>query len=363
MSALGTSMSTCPPLQAELNNYFINCDPVLLGFNSPFAEFLMSSFNRRGLQQLLSPGGGRIRKGILRYDQKLAPASEGTFTGDISCTAETKRGDLTQEYEIDTNAIVFKEQVMEVRDWQETCRSNPEIIYRAMAILMQSVREGTYKKLANEFVANTMWGDWGKIVEDDTANFTVNGSNELVVKTKKDSSIDVYPTTAQTISNATMLTNYCEKPFIVGGYTLKAYYELMQSGCCANQGLNLGDLFSRFGQVVAWDKWLQAAFATPNLSVAIQPGALQVVYFNEYDGTPAVDNALSLGAGKNYTQFVITDPVSGFPMNVRVSDNCGVISMFIHTNTKLFGMPRDMFAAGDDLDEVTFVNKIRVTNV
>lgn len=364
MSTLGSNMSTCPALQAELNNFFVKCDPAVMGFNSPYADFLMSPENRRGIQQELNPKAGKVREVILRYDQKLSPASVGSFADDISCTATDERGDLTTSYQLDTDRVVFRQEKMNVQNWEQTCRSNPEIIYRKMALLMQSVREGTYKDLAQQTITRTLWGKWGKIPTADNANFTINGQDELVVKTRKDGTVDMYPITMQQISNALVQSNYCEKPFIVGGYDLRAYYEVMQAGCCTDSGFELSKIWAKFGMAVAWDKWLAQAFTNTHLSLAIQPGALQLVWYNKYDATAEADNAFGLSmGGKNYQQFVITDPVSGFPMNVRISDNCGDVSMFIHTNIGLLDMPADMFAAGDDLEGVTFVNKIRVTNV
>jgi hypothetical protein len=365
MSALGSNMSTCPAMQVELNKYFgPGCDPALMGFPSPFADFLMSPQNRSGIQQELNPKAGRVREVIVRYDQKLAPAPLGTYSEDISCVAQDERGDLTTSYNLDTERVVFRQEKMNVDNWEQTCRSNPEIIMRKLALLMQSVREGTYRDLARQFVANAMWGKWGKIPTADTAHFTINGQDQLVVKTHKDNSIDLYPTTLQTIKNALIQTNACVNPFYVGGYSLPAYAELMQAGCCTDSGFGLDKIFAKFGAAFAWDKWLAQAFNDTNLTAAIQSGALQLVWYNKYDSTKEVDLALSLtGGGKNYQKMVITDPVSGFPMNLLISDNCGNISIFLHTNIGLLDMPADMFAVGDDLEGSTFVNLIKVVNV
>jgi hypothetical protein len=45
-----------------------------------------------------------------------------------------------------------------------------------------------------------------------------------------------------------------------------------------------------------------------------------------------------------------------------MKDDCGVINIVGYANTKLVGLPTDMFAVGDEYRGVTFVNKILVTN-
>lgn len=362
MSTVGSTLMSCPDVQAELNNYFLSCDTATIGFRSPFNEFLWNPVNRKGLQQVINPGPGKLKTVQLRYDQAipLSQVQAGDMS-DISCTASTKRGDLTTSFEIDPDDILYVEEKFNPADFYYACRTNPDIIMRKMALMMKALREATYKKTADAFVSDTMWGDWSDIVE---STYTVV-SDALRVKTKKDSSIDPFPTTMFQINNALAQTNYCEAPFIVGGNSLYEYAQIINAGCCASNGVNLGDIMAKYGYAVAWDKYLQAssAFADVDKSVAIQPGALQIIYFNEYEQDAAMWAALGEKAGRNYDSFVVTDPVSGMPINVLISDNCRTVSIFMHTCTKLVGLPADLFAVGDDLEGVNYVNLIEVNNV
>ncbi len=360
MSTVGSTLMACPNVQAELNNYFNSCSASTIGFRSPFGEFLLNPVNRK-IQQIINPGAGKLKTVILRYDQAIVPSSPITSREDISCTASTKRGDLTASYSLDPDAVIGFEEKMEASDFYYACRSNPEIVMTKIALLMKAVREATYQSWADSFVNDALWGKWGGLVAD--SGYTVT-SDELIVKTKKDSSIDPFPNTMQDINSAIALTSYCESPFIVGGNALYAYANLISNGgCCASNGINLGDIFAKYGYAVAYDKYLQSSSSlnSPNISASVQPGALQVVFFNEYETNLLTDAGGRIGA--NYDKFVINDPVSSMPMNVLLSDNCGVLSIFIHTCSKLVALPADMFAVGDDLEGVTFVNKIKVTNV
>lgn len=366
MSTVGSELMACPDVQAELEAFFNTCDAATIGFRSPFNEFLWNPVNRKGLQQLINPGPGKLKNVSLRYDQAI-PLSQvqGGTMEDITCTASSKRGDLTTPYTIDPDDILYIEELMDPKDFYYACRNNPQIILRKIALMMKALREATYKKTADDFVSNAMWGNWGEIVED--SGYTVNVSEELVVSTKKtiggDSDVP-NPFTMEIIDNALMMTQYCDMPFITGGNALFEYYRRIQAGCCSQNGINLADIQAKYGKVVTWDKWLQAssALGDTDLSLAIMPGALQMLYFNAYEGDAEFKATAGLKVGSNYDSFVISDPVSGMPMNVLVSDNCRKISIFIHTCTKVVSLPADMFATGEDLEGVTFVNKIKVSN-
>ena len=47
---------------------------------------------------------------------------------------------------------------------------------------------------------------------------------------------------------------------------------------------------------------------------------------------------------------------------IVMSDNCGTISVIGYANTKLVGLPTDLFKVGDEYRGVVYVNKIKVTN-
>lgn len=366
MSAASSALMECPDVQIELDSAFETCDHALRGFASPFNEFLWSPQNRNNLQQTVVDGVGKVKNVVVRYDQPILPSAvqTGTVSEDINCTATTQRGDLTASYTIDEDAVLYIEEKMRWNDWARTCRSNPEIITRKIMLMMRALREATYAKNATDFVSNAMWGEYSNIVTSDTASFNVTqATQELVVRTLRSGTTDeVSPFTMQTIQQALLQTNYCGAPFVVGGNTLHSYFQRMQSGCCANQGIDLSGIMAQFGIAVSWDKYLQSALGTPNLSIAILPGALQMLYYNHAEPFAPAANAAGVTIGTNYEEFVITDPVSGMPMNLTLNINCKDIHIFLSTNQKLVALPQDMYNPSDEMSGVRFVNKIRVTN-
>ena len=63
--------------------------------------------------------------------------------------------------------------------------------------------------------------------------------------------------------------------------------------------------------------------------------------------------------GANYAKMRVNSPRTGIAYDIVMSDNCGTISVLGYANTKLVGLPTDMFAVGDEYRGVTFVNKIK----
>jgi hypothetical protein len=113
---------------------------------------------------------------------------------------------------------------------------------------------------------------------------------------------------------------------------------------------------NQFGKAFLYDKRVATAIGGNNLkSIMFQAGSVALITYNEASQVP------NLGA--NYAKFKMFSPRTGLPIDIVLNDTCGVISVTGYANTKLVGLPVDMFATGDEYDGVTFVNKLLVTNV
>ena len=55
--------------------------------------------------------------------------------------------------------------------------------------------------------------------------------------------------------------------------------------------------------------------------------------------------------------MTIQDPQSGLPIDLNISDNCGNISITARTVAKVVSVPSTLFAAGDNMEGVTFFAK------
>lgn len=360
MSYAPTGLHGCPDIQAELDTYFGTCDSSMASDPSPLNEFLWSPSNRSDIELLIHPGSNKVRTGVLRYDQRILESEVGTRDDcDQVCVATTKRGDLTSTFEIDTCDRLFAEELMNPEDFKNACRDNGQIIAKKIAMLMDVLE----RKIATVMVglAVTKYGNWANGVSPLIADAQGNAELALSVNTYRAGTTDINPEAAYDIDFAIKQTGYCMSPLIVAGGTLYKYLRLMESGCCANQGLALDDIFAKYGHANVWDRRYDLAMGGDgNLyGMVVQPRVLQPVYYTRaLDG---VWGALGLTVGANYQKQGVVSRL-GIPMDLTISDNCGEISFILEAVVDLFALPTDLFAPGDYMEGVTFVNKIKVVN-
>lgn len=352
MAYAPSALSECPDIQVELNRFFENCNSAMMMESAPLYDFLLSPVNRGAYSQAVAPGQGKLKTIVYRYDQRLLE-SEVTEPGtcDRTCTATTKRGDLTGSCTIDPCDYLEVEELIEAQDFTYACRNNFDIVNTKMMIMMNALERRMATRLAAEAVAGV--GNWNALVDNVTADF-------LQVQTLKTGSTDINPSAFEDIDLAFKQTQYCNGAAIFAGTTLSKYYRLMLAGCCSNQGLDLAEILSLYGQAVMYDYRVQNAFGDADKAIAIQPGSVQVVTYNENDN--GIAEAAGVQWGANYYKRIIFSPRTGLPIDLTLSDNCGALSIFMRANAKVCFLPADLYAPGDDMEGVTYVNGIEVAN-
>jgi len=318
--------------------------------------------NRGGIQQKLVPGGGKLRTIELTYDQRLLE-SEVT-TADLTsqeCVATTKRGNLSTTYSMDPTAGLKVEELFDLGDWIYACESNDLILAKHI----QRMIDALWAKVATRLttLAAALIGPWDSSVSP----ITTEGSKKyLTVNTLRTGSQDINPTAFEDIDFAIEQTSFCMPPIIFSGATLRKYYRVMQAGCCSNQGFNLEEIVANYGKAVLYDKRVQSAAGGAAYAWAVQPKALQPVYYTKNNDLK--EEALARftqqggSTGSNYWKGVMQDPQSGMPFDITISDNCGEISVLLRLAVALKSMPADMFAPGDPMEGVKFVTGIKVVN-
>lgn len=349
MSLAPTGLHDCPDIQAELDSYFETCDASLLPDPAPLNEFLWSGANRSGIQQILTPGSNKVRNLVLRYDQRIVESEvDEVDSCERTCTATTKRGDLTKSYEIDTCDKLRIEELMNAEDFKLACRGNFEIVNKKIRLMLNALQAKVATKMTGLAVGYV--GAWPQIAGN------VVGGTQLQVATTKATSHDINPKAIEEIDFAIQAAGYCNSAAIFAGRTLYQYMRLMDKGCCSAQGLDLSELMSAYGKAVMWDRRLQAEMdADSALSIGLK--ALQPVYYvRNNDGLEGL-----VGVGANYQKQVIYD-YNGLPVDLTISDNCGDISIIMETVVDLKALPADMFAPGDYMEAVNWVNEIKVVN-
>jgi hypothetical protein len=358
MSCLASSYIACATLQADLTQYYDTCGASMIREPMPFAEFLASPLNNKGLSQAIAPGRGKVRTVELTYTARI-PESQVVENDTDLCSCTDTRGNCSQLYTLDPDANLSICEKIDHKDLRHVCKPNDQFIMEKVAYLVDALERKVATKLVQQ--ASFLAGEWNI---SEVPN-VVNG--QLVVKTKKDSdAFSVNPFAMSEIDFALTATGYCQPAAIFGGRELFQYYRNMLAGCCADSGVDLNQMMSLYGKAVAYDPRIANAangfVGGQNVGVAIAPGSLALLTWNEFGwnaGTP-----LPFNEGSNYARSLMVSPRLGIPMDVIVKDECpGTLTIVISTVVKLAEIPNDIFPVGDIYRGVNFFNEIRVVNV
>lgn len=354
-------MIACPNLQDALNNNFLTCDSANLFDSAPLFEYLNSPLNRSGYSQRVAPGNGKIRTVELMYEQRIEESQVTSPGTDYTCTATTKRGNLATTCTIDPLAYLQIDELIEDTDFSYICEANEAVIARKVQKMITALEAACATRVTNQAIA--LIGG----VSDDIASgekVTVGGKSFFRVATaKSDGSVD--PRGLSDLNFLMKKSNYCTGAPVFGSNWYK-YNDLMQSGCCSNEGLDLGDILSRKGMAAMYDRRVNAALATlageagDNYAFMALPGALQIVWYVKNDN--GVAEGAGILQGTNYQKRVIFSPKFGFPIDLTMQDNCGAVSIIGRANPKVCALPSDLFAPNDHMNGVTFVNGIKIVN-
>lgn len=351
MSCYSSLLNSCPNLQQSLNDYFDGCMNGLFKESLPQLEFLLSETNTNGIAQSVSPGGGKVRKVDVRYKKRLLESSVSAGDDFATCATGNLIGDCLHTYEIDPHDNYYHSVTFKASDLQYSCEANPMYFEEVLMMLIDVVERKVATRVAQDTIS--LIGNWASDVSGVTNDF-------LAVKTLKDGTTqDPAFDAMEAIDLAMMKTGYCMPAVIFASDTLYKYYRLVQHGCCAATGVDLGGVVSEFGKATLWDRRIQSALGGTAKNILVGVGALQLLTYNNTgwkDGMPA-------DMGANYFQMKMVSPRTGLPFDVKVWDNCGNITIRATATSRVVGMPADMFASGDVFDGVTYVNGIQVVNV
>lgn len=351
MSTVGSNILNCEDVQAELNLAFLTCGHEFMSPDSPFLGFVTSSENSSQLQQLVNPGGNKTRIVNLRYDQKVSASSVTEVEAcELTCTSENKVGDLVASYEMNICEKVLYDEGYNIYDFARNCKRAEDYLRKRLLIMASALEEKIAIKTAEEAVA--LYGKWGKDVKNIDA-----GSQALEIQTRLSGGISLNPTFMSKINLAIKQTGFCSSIGIFGSSELWEATDNLNVGCCADSGFDLMAVLQRYGKAVMYDPYIVDAFASDNIALLTQLGALQMLTYTV--GTEANFEAFTT-KGSDFELIPMFTPKYGIPFDLVVSNHCGNISFIVSTSTKLVSAPLDMFPVGDRNEGVNFTSLINV---
>lgn len=339
MSYLSTVIQDAPALQFQVNEVFNDQNSQFIAEPLALLEFLASQANNAGLSQRIGGRNGKRRTVEVTYFPRLQESS--VSSGIADCSAGSVEGNGITSYSIDDTTAVHAKVSFSAADLADAQNNNAQYAAERILALIDVVERDLATQAATDVAA--LQGKWANTV-------TVDAQDNLEVDVELASG-DINPVVHQLINRAARKTAFGQH-VIIGGDDLVDYYEKTLAGCCSNQGLDLSEMFARYGKAVMYDDRLATALGGDEFALAIGVGSVALLSYTESgwkDGVPGVIQ------GSNYSQMMITSPRTGIPMDLKVSDNCGTITISVTGNVKAVGLPTDLFPTGDKFDGVNFV--------
>lgn len=349
MSYINPVYTACEDLQTRLSNVFSNSQE-LNRDRSPFLEFVLSPQNSNGINQIISPGGGKVRTVNLVFDQPILE-SEVSTQSDRDCRPGEKRGDKVETYEIDTSVVYESSEKIAIADLTTKCEANADFIARRLMMHMLAVEKKVATVTATQAAAQI-----GNYSKDVIAAESLAADDNLVVSTL-DASGNYKAGALELVQWAADASGF---PNVVGfgGRLMDQHIRLALAGCCTNWGVDVFELLAQYGFAFAYDRRLSTALGSVSTkSLITEPGNFQMLTYLE---NPAMETLGNYEFKKN--EYVTGFTPAGVPVDITIQENCKVLSIQVQATTKLVSKPTDMFQVGDNYEGVTGAAEVTVDN-
>lgn len=349
MSYIDTLLVQCEDLQGKLGTVW-GKDVSTVNDPIPFLEYIASDSNKNNVDMTINPGDGKTRTVNVTYFQRLLETSVEEVT-ERGCATDNENGNLAATYEIDTTDLVKSGEKIKATNLTRFCENNGEYIASVILRHLNVIDRKVASKTAAE--AKALLGGWSGDTED---AYTVT-NDALIVQTLDDSG-NYAIGAIEDVEAAAKMSSY--SGFLMfGGNAMNSYLRRTLAGCCANQGLDVLELYRQYGYAFAYDRRLATELGSVlNSNMIMEPESLQLLNYVE---TPWRDE-ITIEMRSGYEAFPMTTP-AGVDVDVYIKDECpGEISINVFANTKLVGLPDDMFASGDNFEGVTYAAEVTVDN-
>lgn len=332
----------CQLVQSGLNEVAENNYPALRREKTGVLDAITSPQNAtsRVLQTQVDPGNGKKKTVILDW---LKP---GLIDETLEAKADICAVEGTEEpYERDTFTVskfrstpVMKFSFAELR---KLCKSTAEVRSEVIASKMSALMKGINRDIIT--VLNTNVGGF--------VNGVAAGKNVQMLVAGPP--VSANPMGANVILEDFAVAGLSGKPIVAGHGKLQQYARLANFGCCNDYGTDLANLRGEFDWF--WDIDVQAITANADDFFAWEPGAVQLITYNEYRGDFEV-------MADDFALTTLVDPVTGLTFDMKMYfDKCDELyKMAIWLNFDVFTLP-ELYKEDDPREGVNHLFKYRAT--
>jgi len=329
----------CPNVQASINQLFL-ADPTQSREVESFLMFLTDPVNRSMLQGMTAIGDSRIRTVEAVWKQRYLE-TETSSSAINGCEGGEMGDEATEKYEIDPDFGTKIEFSIELSKLRKNCKTNAQWFAEEVQARIDQLIRGVAMRTSQELpalVGQFRDGTSAKDALTRDGNAFVNNALQLINRQYRE-------------------INGWNRPFVFGAGLIADYFESVEFGCCADVlSIDLGEFVRRHNVGFMYDRRIPEQLSGDEGFVAVAPGALQLLYFNEYEGDRQVMDQ------PDFVQGTITDPLTQIPIDWWASfDRCGKWNFSLKLAHMLVGMPEHLYRANDPLSGVNYVLRFNAT--
>lgn len=354
MSDTRLFVKPCPEIQDRLEAVYLDnqFDPQFPRPNEiSLVQWLMSEENTTGIRQKVIKGNGKKQRVELLYTPRMT-LDEVTTSGERSCNSDGEIGDKAEIYEMD-DRFTNVTRSWDLDELAEACESDEMKFERDLLHMMS----GLDRKL------DLVW--WSDIPAR-IGSFAADEDNVVADVKTVATQLSGQPNRRflSDIEFAAMNAGYPVNGQVLFGYNeiWKAMKDL-ENGCCADGGTDLGSLFreSNVRLFQSSNVVKPSVFGTDNF-IQFMPMAVQPLVYNKYVTSP--EQGLRHKDDDMEKRSRLMSPFTGMEYDFLLTTDCDSLNPTVQlgVDTKLIGLPDDMFDIGDRLEGVTYVNRYDISN-
>lgn len=328
--------------------------------NLNLTRFLLAPINKNDTINTsinFRPNG--LRDFVVTYGQRFIE-SDVASGGRITCATGDEDGITSTTYTIDPTDGAGKILTYTTSDLLYMCQDNPSFLAGEVKKAMDVVIRKMETDLAISGLANT--GNFASdVINGDPAGTTtqVNGATLLTGG-------GISTNLIQNISFESMANEYSTMPYVFGGEKLSNYAAALGAACCGDLGVDAGVYATNQGIKLAYSDRITMNAGNADDLLAIVPGSVQLLHFNEFVGQNGNINYINDDSIKQGV-LMYPDPTIPLMFDYRAEYTCNgagvkAWTFEVRLNYAFAYLPTDMYKSGDQLEGVNGLNLYRIVN-
>lgn len=227
-------------------------------------------------------------------------------------------------------------------------------------------------KLATQLVASVNGTSYGFSADEALTFTTPHFAKKVKTFGATPSGFNVKGDLLSEVGYSADAANFCSSPLIVGAKPVWEYMKQMDSGCCADNGIDIGSYMDKHPATFVNSLALAKEFSTVYTAtltagtetgvncpyfLSLEKGAIQVLNYQQYSG-----GVFSLDF-ETHKKFTYRSPVTGrfIDMSVYIDTCAGTVIVSLTCNEKLYTLP-EQFGSGDYRYRVNGIQQFKVVN-